>query len=48
MSTPLSRTTRDAIVPEATEKFDEWLDKTQVVHDVITAFPLAAMAATLA
>jgi len=34
-------------VPEATEKFDDWLDKTQVVHDVITAFPLAAMAATL-
>ena len=34
-------------MPEATEKFDDWLDKTQVVHDVITAFPLAAMAATL-
>jgi 3-methylfumaryl-CoA hydratase len=40
-------------VPEATdptdasENFNDWLDRTQVVHDVITAFPLAAMAATL-
>jgi 3-methylfumaryl-CoA hydratase len=34
-------------VPDSTEKLDDWLDRTQVVHDVITAFPLAAMAATL-
>ena len=34
-------------MPEATEKFDSWLDRKQVVRDVITAFPLAAMAATL-
>jgi 3-methylfumaryl-CoA hydratase len=34
-------------VSDPTEKFNDWLDKTEVVRDVITAFPLAAMAATL-
>ena len=38
----------DLTAPTApTENFNDWLDRTQVVHDVITAFPLAAMAATL-
>ncbi|WP_434112528.1 FAS1-like dehydratase domain-containing protein [Paraburkholderia caffeinilytica] len=32
---------------DSPEKLDDWLDKEEVVDDDITAFPLAAMAATL-
>jgi 3-methylfumaryl-CoA hydratase len=35
------------IVPETSENILDWLDKSQTLRDEITAFPLAAMAATL-
>jgi len=34
-------------VPTSTQKLEDWLDKTEVVEDDITRFPLRAMAATL-
>jgi 3-methylfumaryl-CoA hydratase len=34
-------------MPDAAAPLDDWLDKTETVEDQITAFPLAALAATL-
>ncbi|ANN64920.1 FAS1-like dehydratase domain-containing protein [Bordetella bronchialis] len=34
-------------MPDAGASLNDWLDKTETVHDLITPFPLAALAATL-
>ena len=34
-------------MPDSTDKFDDWLGRSETVHDLVTAFPLAALSATL-